>query len=202
MSEWRLFEPGTVPLWTTAAWYAGRATAPHVDEAAHRGRLELARDCVLDAIQAYGCESVVDLGCGDGGLLSLIAERDEGATVTWGYDLQQSNVDAAHAKRPLTDVFYGDVVNDPHGVEWADCAIATEMLEHLVDPHQFVRWVGQHARVIVASSPFTETAVSHYEFHTWAWDVEGYRALIERAGYRVARHQTVDMFQVVLGVEA
>lgn len=200
MTEWRLFEPGAIPEWTTPDWYAGRATAPHVDEPGHRGRLELARDLVLGAIRSYGCESVVDLGCGDGGLLSLIAEQDNSA-VTWGYDLQRTNVDAAHATRGIVDVYYADVVNDPDAVEWADCAVATEMLEHLIDPHAFVRRIAEHARVIVASSPYTETDQAHYEYHTWAWDVPGYRALIEQAGFRVVSHQTVDMFQVILGVQ-
>lgn len=198
MTEWQLFEPGTVPEWTTAQWYAGRQTAPHIDEPIHRGRLEMARDFVLDAIR-HGCESVVDLGCGDGGLLSLIAAQDDTA-VLWGYDLQQTNVDAAHAKRGVADVFYGDVVNDPDSIEWADCAIATEMLEHLVDPRGFVRRIAERSRVIVASSPFTETDASHYEFHAFAWDTPGYRDLIVRAGFDVIRHQTVDMFQVILGV--
>jgi 2-polyprenyl-3-methyl-5-hydroxy-6-metoxy-1,4-benzoquinol methylase len=199
VTEWRLFPAGTVPEWTTAEWYAGRDTAPHIDQPAHRGRLELARDFALDATTTYGCESVVDLGCGDGGLLSLIAERNTDA-VLWGYDLQQSNVDAAHSTRGVADVFYGDVVNDPDSVEWADCAIATEMLEHLLDPHGFVQRVAENSRVVVASSPYTESDQAHYEFHTWAWDLDGYRALISHAGFQVVRHQTVDMFQVVMGV--
>lgn len=195
MTEWRLFEAGTVPECTTAQWYAGRDRAPHVDQGAHRGRLLLARDMVLDAIDRLGCRSVVDLGAGDGGLLSLLPA---GKALAWGYDLQQSNVGPARSERGV-DVRYGDVV---HGdIEWAEVAVCTEMLEHLLEPHEFVRRVGQHTRVIVASSPFTETGQSHYEFHVWAWDTPGYRALIEQAGYVVERHETANQFQVIMGVK-
>lgn len=197
MTEWQLFESGTVPECTTPAWYEGRERAPHVDQDAHRGRLVLAADMVRDAIDQYGVRSVVDLGCGDGGLLSLLQPYSfEHDVPMWGYDLQRSNVNPAVLEREV-DVRFGDAVNG--AVEWGELAVCTEFLEHLVDPHGFVRRVGEHARVIVASSPFTETDQSHYEFHTWAFDMAGYRALIEQAGYHVERHETTSMFQVILG---
>ena len=199
MTEWQLFEQGTVPECTTPAWYEGRARAPHLEEGAHRDRLVLAADVVRDAVDRFGVQSVVDLGCGDGGLLSLLQglsfERD---VPMWGYDLQRSNVTPAVLERDV-DVRYGDVVAGE--VEWGDLAVTTEMLEHLLDPHEFVRRIGARSRVIVASSPFTETGTSHYEFHTWAWDMPGYRALIEQAGYHVERHETTSMFQVLLAVK-
>jgi 2-polyprenyl-3-methyl-5-hydroxy-6-metoxy-1,4-benzoquinol methylase len=198
MTEWQLFEPGTVPECTTSAWYEGRERAPHVDQEAHRGRLVLAADMVRDAIDQYGVRSVVDLGCGDGGLLSLLQPYSfEHDVPMWGYDLQRSNVNPAVLERGV-DVRYGDAV---HGqVEWGELAVCTEFLEHLVTPHEFLAWVRSHARVIVASSPFTETGQSHYEFHTWAWDMPGYRALVEHAGFEVVRHETTSMFQVIQAV--
>jgi 2-polyprenyl-3-methyl-5-hydroxy-6-metoxy-1,4-benzoquinol methylase len=199
VTEWQLFETGTVPEWTTPQWYSGRERAPHVEQSAHRGRLLLAADMATQAIHNDSTlKSLVDLGCGDGGLLALFQplsfERD---VPMWGYDLQESNVAPAVAERDV-DVRYGDVVAGD--IEWGDVAVTTEMLEHLLDPHEFVRRIAQHSRVIVASSPFTETDQSHYEFHVWAWDQAGYIALIEDAGFHVARHQTVDMFQVIMGV--
>lgn len=200
MTEWQLFEPGTIPACTTPAWYEGRARAPHLEEGAHQGRLELSAGMVRDAVDQFGVQSVVDLGCGDGGLLSLLQglsfERD---VPMWGYDLQRSNVTPAVLERDV-DVRYGDVVAGE--VEWGELAVATEMLEHLLDPHEFVRRIGGRSRVIVASSPFTETDRSHYEFHTWAFDMPGYRALVEQAGYHVERHETTSMFQVIMAVKS
>lgn len=198
MTEWQLFEPGTIPEFTTSTWYAGRDRPPHIDEEAHRGRLDLAGSFVAQTVNGGGIDSVVDLGCGDGGLLSLLA----GPTFTmafdvsmWGYDLPHNGSSAAESRG--VDVRYADVVHDD--IEWGDMAVCTEMLEHLIDPHAFVRRIAEHSAWIVASSPFTETNQSHYGYHTWAWDQAGYYALVEQAGYDVVRHETWSMFQVVLG---
>lgn len=195
MTEWRLFPEGTVPEYTTPEWYGERPRGPHLEEGIHQGRLRLASEMAMDAASRYDCASIVDLGAGDGGLLSTFPVVP--CPLAWGYDLQPTNVDPARRERHV-DVRYGDVVNGE--VEWGDLAICTEMLEHLLDPHAFVRKVAEHSRVIVASSPYTETDVDHYAFHVWAWDQDGYRALLEQAGYRVERHETVDLFQVIQGV--
>lgn len=192
--EAQLFAVGTVPEWTTPAWYAGRETAPHLEQAGHRDRLMLTAEFVSLAV-AMGARDVVDLGAGDGGLLSIVAGVER-----WGYDLQQTNVDAA-ARRHV-NVSLLDVVQDAVAVSWADCVVVTEMLEHLIDPHKFVRAMYESpARFLVASSPHTETATSHYEFHTWAWDCAGYQAMIEAAGWRVVRVATAWICQVVLATK-
>lgn len=194
MSEWRLFEPGTIPDWTTPHWYAGREAAPHLEQDGHRDRLLLTAEMVRVA-RSLGASSVVDLGAGDGGLLSLVGG------VRWGYDLQQTNVDAAAARHEAVDLL--DVVASwprdagPYGT--ADIVVATEFLEHLLDPHAMVRRIAAtRARFLVASSPFTETDQAHYEFHTFAWDEVGYRALLEDNGWRVLRQERAWIAQVVL----
>lgn len=192
MREERFFEAGTIPEYCTAAWYAGRDAAPHIDEPAHQGRLAQTRRYVHMSCEQR--DSVVDLGAGDGGLLSTL-HRDIQPRA-WGYDLQPSNVDAA-ARRGV-DVRYGDVINGD--IDWGSIAVCTEMLEHLVDPHAFVRRIRDAGcRVLVASSPAFETAESHYAFHTWGWDVDGYVALLNQGGYDVTDYTVVDgMFQVHL----
>lgn len=197
MVEVRLFEEGTVPEFTKPEWYAGREAAPHLEQhGGHRERLLLASDFVRRAVTEYGLDTVVDLGAGDGGLLSTLSDLNVKSS---GYDLQQSNSDAASANRGVK-VGVRDVVAKP--VSWrkpaTTCGIATEMLEHLVDPHAFVRSI--KAKAIVASSPWSETNGGAYEFHCWAWDHEGYRALLEQAGYTVLDQQSFSIYQVTLGV--
>lgn len=187
MSEWQLFEPGTIPECTTPEWYLDRDRAPHLEESLHRPRLQLSAELVRSVEPA----DVVDLGAGDGGLLSLLV----GEMPAWGYDLAPANI--AGAKARGVDVRLGDVVEGD--IEWAELAVATEMLEHLVDPHGFVRRIAEHSRYIVASSPAVETDENHYEFHTWAWDTEGYAALIEQAGFKVVEHKVGHFFQVIMG---
>ena len=199
--EARLFAEGTVPEWTTPEWYAGREAAPHLEQEGHCERLLLSADMASSVAGEPELSAVVDLGAGDGGLLSMLKSRYH---VAYGYDLQQSNVDAAR-ERDVT-VFLRDVVNDLAIDELVgvDTVIATEMLEHLIDPHGFVRSLAfeDGPQYLVASSPYIETAESHYEFHTWAWDLVGYRELLENNGWRVLRQETVWISQVLLAERA
>lgn len=194
MSEWQLFEDGTVPECTTAAWYAGRESAPHLDQELHRPRLVRSAALVAQVAMAKGLKTLVDLGSGDGGLLSLLGPAIRG----WGYDLAPSNVEAA--KDRGVDVRQGDVVAGE--IEWGQIAVATEMLEHLVDPHAFVRTIAGHAEALICSSPWNERPGHAYEFHTWAWDFDGYRALVEQAGFEVFKHEAVGPFQVIAAVQS
>lgn len=193
MSEWRLFPEGTVPEFTTEAWYSTRDRAPHLEQPDHRPRLEATARLVNQSLDDHLGFSVVDLGAGDGGLLSLL-DWDK---FTWGYDLQPSNIEGANS-RPGVNVMMANVLEDP--IDYGDIAVATEFLEHLVDPHAFVRQVAEHCPVLICSSPWNETADSHYQYHCWAWDPEGYAALLETNGYRVINHELVGAFQVIRGV--
>jgi 2-polyprenyl-3-methyl-5-hydroxy-6-metoxy-1,4-benzoquinol methylase len=192
VSEWRLFPAGTVPEYTTAGWYAGRERAPHLEDETHRPRLIRSATQVGQLAFQLGARSVVDLGAGDGGLLSLLGP----ALRAWGYDLMPENVAAAKGRG--VDVRQGDVLLDP--LEWGEIAVATEMLEHLVEPHQFVRTIAANARALVCSSPHNERPGHAYEFHTWAWDFAGYRALVEQGGFTVQHHEAVGPFQVIAAV--
>jgi len=194
MTEIRLFEEGTIPECTTPEWYKGREHAPHLEEYGHRDRLLQASAYARQAVADYGLSRIVDMGAGDGGLLSTLADLD---VKFEGYDLQQTNVDAALANRGLHLEVRDIVANPP--AWYGNCetgVIATEMLEHLVDPHGFLRSIP--AKVIVASSPWSETVGPAYEFHTWAWDNEGYRALLEQAGFEVVAQNNISIFQVWL----
>lgn len=191
--EWRLFPEGTIPEYTTPEWYAGRLSAPHLEEPGHRERLFATADSVIH----LDPDTVVDLGAGDGGLLSLL--RAAGIKC-WGYDLQQTNVTVATNSRHV-DVAYSDIVNDFDSVNHGDdVAVMTEMLEHLIDPHGFLAKVSQKYSRVVASSPWHETPDNHYEFHTWAWDMDGFKAMFEGVGFMVVKHYIVQGAQIIVGV--
>jgi hypothetical protein len=197
--EWQLFPEGTIPEYTTPEWYAGRERAPHLEQEPHKWRLETAAGFVTQTVIEHGA-AVVDLGAGDGGLLSLVLDRD---VTLWGYDLQASNVIGSLERQVPIGLL--DVVNDFDRIKWPVgpvTAVCTEMLEHLVDPYGFLAKVVRHADYLVASSPVTETGTDHYEFHTWAWDFEGYEALLERSGFTVLKHERWGMFQVLLAERA
>lgn len=206
MAEHRLYPEGTVPPVSTFEFHQYRERAPHLEQGVHQPRLHRAAVYIRYAVLKHitecqgtrGCipHPISDLGCGDGGLLSLIAEP--GRAEAWGYDFQPSNAagwKARGVKARSLDVFGADRGQAMLGLT----SVTTEVLEHLADPHAAVRWIGQHSRYLVASSPWNETPESHDACHAWAWDQDGYRALIEQGGFEVLRHETVGQFQVILG---
>jgi hypothetical protein len=190
--EWRLFEEGTVPYVSTAEFHRDRDRAPHLEQLHHRPRLELALDCVRAAENWYARPTLSDLGAGDGGFLTLVAPYVGRA---WGYDLCPANV--AGAAERGADVRLQDFTK-----ERPDLGVITtmlEVLEHIARPHELVRAVwkaGVH--VLIASSPSNETGTHHDAVHAWAWDMDGYRALLEGGGWSVVRHETTGGHQVIL----
>jgi SAM-dependent methyltransferase len=196
VTAWKLFD-GDVAHVSTAAFHAHRERAPHVDQPHHRPRLDKAAEFVRLAAARHTPASVSDLGCGDGGLLSLI-RLDVDA---WGYDFQPTNVAGwkeRHVRADLLDVFGAD----RDRVQFGTITVVTEVLEHLTDPHGAVAWIREHSRFLVASSPWVETADAHDECHAWAFNPSGYADMIRDAGWNLLAHEPVGPFQVVLAEAA
>lgn len=195
MSEWRLFEQGAVPHVSTYEFFAGQPRAPHLEQAVHEGRLHKAAEMLLRA-RAMGASTFSDLGCGDGGLLQLVQGEFDAA---WGYDLQPSNVPGWKERgvsATWMDVFSAE--SRKH-VRYGVVSAATEVLEHVADPHGTLAFLRGQSRYLVASSPFRENDQSHCPEHCWAWDCAGYAAMITGAGWQILEHEQVDdVFQVVL----
>jgi hypothetical protein len=86
--EWKLFDDA-IPEVSTFEFHEHRERAAHLEHVIHRDRLLMAAGYVRAAANiARGSATVSDLGCGDGGLLSLINNHVDEA---WGYDFTPAN---------------------------------------------------------------------------------------------------------------
>jgi hypothetical protein len=196
MAEHRLFPEGTVPRVSTYDFHQHRGRARHLEEGTHHNRLMIAAAFVYDAYVLNDRSlTVSDLGCGDGGLLSLLTFDGLQA---WGYDFTPANVTGARERDVAVNQL--DVFGDGRDqVLLGQLTIMTEVLEHLADPHGVLRWVATESEWLVASSPWDETDESHDECHAWAWDQDGYRRMLHDNGWEVIQGTTLPFkFQVVL----
>lgn len=192
MTEWRLFD-GDVPYVSTPEFHRDRERARHLAQPEHRDRLLAAARMIRKAAGPLGTFS--DLGCGDGGLLSLVQDAFHKA---WGYDFTPANVQGC--KERGVDAAYLDVFGrDRDNVLLGSVVALTEVLEHLADPHGVLKWIhgSTSAGTLVCSSPWNENADAHDECHAWAWDSDGYVTMIADAGWRVVEQEHVGRFQLV-----
>ena len=140
---------------------------------------------------------LLDLGCGDGGLLEAV--RHLPALSASGVDLSPKAIEWAAQRRGVTAIMF-DFVNKKEQIPAADCIVMCEVLEHLADPHGLLSYLAENkkAKYLVASSPANETKDRHYRFHLWAWDGEGYDCLFASNGWHTLRKIVIDGFQVVM----
>jgi SAM-dependent methyltransferase len=192
VAEYKLFE-GDVAPFTDDEFYRDREAAHHLEQGGHTERLEKALEFALYAKETYDIGTFSDLGCGDGGWLQIAKKAGLKA---WGYDMQPSNIDYAINHRKV-DARLTNFEKD-EDIILGEGVVLTEVLEHVSDPHGLL--ADLPSPVLIASSPFHETADAHYEFHNWAWDEEGYAEMIRGAGYQIVKHENVWLNQVVLGV--
>lgn len=198
--EWKLFD-GETPYVSTFDYHKDRPRAPHAEQSDHRPRLDLA----LDFVVRCRPEAVADLGCGDGGLVSMLVKALPD-TVIEGYDFTPSTREGWLERGVAGLCQHVNVFPEPPGpvidpdieatLEYISVVVMTEILEHLARPHEVLSKI--NSEYLVASSPWNETPNSHCESHAWAWDMAGYSALIEGAGFKIVLHQTAGSAQVVL----
>jgi len=177
---------------STYEYHRDRERAPHLEQPWQAPRMHLAAEFV----RSVNPRDVVDLGCGDGGMLSLLKDFP-----SWGFDFHPASAEG-WAERGVT-AEHRDVFNErPDDLRWAQLVVATEVLEHLADPHGAVSWIAQHTEYVVASSPVNELPGSECDSHIWSWDFEGYEKLFTDAGFEVLRHEVADWSQVLLARKA
>jgi 2-polyprenyl-3-methyl-5-hydroxy-6-metoxy-1,4-benzoquinol methylase len=200
--EYRRFAPGQSQV-STFEFHEHRERAPHLEQGAHRPRLEAAARFVRTYANSTTWKHlrVTDLGCGDGGLLQLLNQPDIDAI---GYDFQPANAVGwiqRGVKACACD--FTDLGEWHNVIRKADLYVMSEVLEHLEDPRTMVRRVADRGAALVASSPYHEHEGSIDACHNWAWDVPGYIAMLESSGMVVIGTELVSGWsQVHLAIPA
>lgn len=182
MTEWKLFE-GDAPDFSAPKFFREHPWVAPARQAGHAERTEMAARVIRDVVTEYSPASVSDLGCGDGSLMELIRHLP---VRLWGYDAGLENLTVARAKG--LDAREADLLAS--GLEYGDLITCCEVAEHLADPHGFIKALP--GRLLVLTSPSSETGDWHYEHHAWAWDQDGYASLVTGAGWKVVTHTECD----------
>lgn len=212
--EWKLFA-GDVPYVSTFDYHEHRERAPHLEQSDHRPRLELAaefvRRCYEEGHASHTDFNVVDLGCGDGGLLQLLNGMRLPEMEAQGWDFAPGSVEGWQERGvncssrnvfplpPDPNLINPDLLQD---IEDAHVVVMTEVLEHLARPHEVLRAIAElpTERYIVVSSPWNETDRIHADCHAWAWDMEGFTSMIESAGFGILDFAKAGSAQVVRAI--
>lgn len=205
--EQRLFDPENPPYWLEPAWWRNRMHCDHLgaETGAHTGRLKYAAALAIAQAGRFGGPSVddlgtiVDLGAGDGALLSLLPPEIHEQNRAWGYDIIEHDITYAKTVRDV-DVRPANVREalEAGELELGEVVVLTEVLEHMADPHGFLDLLAHEAQVryVVASSPYGETAERHEWNHAWCWDEQGYQAMFTAAGFDTVVFARVEWSQL------
>jgi ubiquinone biosynthesis O-methyltransferase len=92
---------------------------------------------LLESLGGLAGQRVLDIGCGNGAIAALLAEK--GAAVT-GIDLSETGIALARAANPTLRYEVASVYDDLHARFGSfDRVVALEVIEHLFDPRTFLR---------------------------------------------------------------
>lgn len=200
--EHRLFDPANPPEWLDPEWWRNRPHCDHLGSptGAHVARLKAAAELAVRAAEMAGTVNVVDLGAGDGALLSLLP--GELRPFSFGYDIIRADVQYANEARDVK-VWLRNVakaLGNGTTLHLGPVVVLTEVLEHMADPHGFLAKL--HARpevrFVVASSPHSETPEEHEWNHAWCWDSVGYERMFNAAGFVRVERELVEWSQLWL----
>ena len=114
------------------------------------------RSFVVAELVKLKCKDVLDIGCGDGRLCSLISQA--GMNIV-GFDKSRGIIEAARKAHPSLSFFCIDVEQDTCPVKETsfDAVVSTEVIEHLGKPSKLVEMaqvVLRESGCLIISTPY------------------------------------------------
>lgn len=157
-----------------------------------RGKADHVERLASEAALATG--RVVEIGCGDGALLSELSQRGFGGTLA-GFDISEAALELARARSiprvQRLERFDGRRLPDGD----FDLAVLSHVLEHVPEPVPLLREAARVARAVIVEVPLERNlsgarsgkrSQSEEIGHLAALDRGAVRAVVESAGLHVA----------------
>jgi SAM-dependent methyltransferase len=151
---------------------------------------------VLALCSATGLEpaSVLDVGCGDGALLSELRSRGFGARLV-GVEVTQAAVALARERPAIDAVELYDGAILPFGEGAFELGVLSHVLEHVVEPASLLAEAARVCRAVLVEVPLeanwsarrpSKRAQAAEVGHLQRLDRDAARAIVARAGLEVA----------------
>lgn len=138
-------------------------------------------------------QTVLEVGCGEGALLSELRSRGFGARLR-GLEITQAAVDAAAARPEIDSVELYDGQHVPGGENEHDLGVVSHVLEHVPAPAALLGEVARACRAVVVEVPLEDNMSGRRSSRSAHSDEIGHvqrlnrtstRAIISRAGLRI-----------------
>lgn len=178
------------PKFHDKRFYEKRSGVPHFDKPDHAWRLYLAGALAIPIIRFGSVRSVLDVGCGNAGLLLWLADQFPTKKFT-GFDLCPDSIKKANIlaerlrrKHPRLDIELrlADIATEPKLK--ADLILCTEVLEHLINPEALAESLS--SKYLILSTPFGEGPQPRVDpHHLWGWEKEDVEEIFHNAGWRL-----------------
>ena len=156
-----------------------------------RGKADHVEQLVREA--SLPSERIVEVGCGDGALLSELSQRNVGASLA-GFDISEAALELARVRSiprvERLERFDGRHIPDGD----YDLAVLSHVLEHVPEPVPLLREAARVARAVIVEVPLERNLSGSREAkrsqseeigHLAALDRDAVRTIVESAGLRV-----------------
>lgn len=100
-------------------------------------------------------QSTLDVGCGDGALLSALSARGFGGRLH-GVEIAQAAVDIASARGEIDSVALYDGRSLPYAADQYELGILSHVLEHVPEPERLLAEVARVCRAVVVEVPLEQ----------------------------------------------